>query len=58
MSELRSQMHIGVHLKYPVLLSNIIETVRVSKNTLSLNFVTIRPVGAEFHVDGRTDGRA
>jgi len=30
---------------------------RFSKNTKMLNFMKIRPIGAEFLADGRTDGQ-
>jgi hypothetical protein len=38
--------------KVPVCLSDFIDSV--SKNLQVSNFMQIRPVGAEFHVDGRT----
>jgi len=54
------KMCIGIHVKYPLFLSEFDETRIAStdfrKNPQIQNFMTIRPVGAElFHVDGRTD---
>jgi hypothetical protein len=53
-------MHIGLHVKYPLLLSDFIKKLDFfdgfSKNTPIPNFMKIRPVGAElFHADGQTD---
>ena len=52
-------MYIGFYVKYPISLSDFNETwilSRVSKNTQMLNFVKIRPVGAElFHANGQAD---
>ena len=56
-------MYIGVHIKYPLLVSDfkqtwILPTFFFSKNTQVLNFMKIRPVRAELlHVDRREDGR-
>jgi hypothetical protein len=52
-------MYIGLHIRYPLFLSDFNETEfphRFPKNTQISNFIKIRPVGAElFHADGRTD---
>jgi hypothetical protein len=53
-------MYIGLHVKYPLLLSdfneNWIISTDFSKNTQISNFTKIRPAGAElFDADGRTD---
>ena len=55
------KIHIGLHVKYPLFLSDFNETWtffgRISKNTQLPNFMKIRLQGAEmFHVDRRTDG--
>ena len=53
-------MCIGLHVKYPVFLSDLNETwifsKVFSKNTQISNFMKIRPVGAElFHADVQKD---
>ena len=53
-------MYIGLHVKYPLFLSDFNETRVFStdyrKNTQIPNFVKIRPVGAKLpHAGGRTD---
>ena len=53
-------MYIGVHVKYPLFLSDIDETWIFStdfrKNPQISIFMKIRPARAElFHADGRTD---
>jgi hypothetical protein len=53
-------MYIGLHVKYPLFLSDFNEIRnflnRVSKNTQISYLIKIRPVGAEsFHVGRRTD---
>ena len=49
------KMSSGLHVKYPLVLSDFNENYSFSKNTQTLNFIKIRPVGAElFHADGRT----
>jgi hypothetical protein len=49
-------MYVGLHVKYPLVLSDIIDIF--SKNIQISDFMKIHPVGAEFfHADGRTDGR-
>ena len=55
-------MYIGLHVKYPLFLSNFNEiwifVADFKKNTQVSNFGKIRPLGAElFHVDGRTNGQ-
>jgi len=62
MSEIRSEMYIGLHVKYPLFLSEFNETLKfldkVRKNPQTYNFMKIRSVAAElFHADRRTDGR-
>ena len=57
-SEIWSEMYIGLHMKYPLLLSDFNEIFLdiFSKNTRISNFMKIRPVGAElFHADGQTN---
>ena len=54
-------MFIGLHVKYPLLLSDVNETGiffhRYSRNLRILNFIKKnRPVGAKLlHADGQTD---
>jgi hypothetical protein len=53
-------MNLGLHLMYPLFLSNINAPVifleRFSKDTPMSNFMKIRQVGAElFHADRSTD---
>ena len=53
------EMYIGLHVKYPLFLSDFNETVIFStffsKNTQISNFMNIRPVRAEpFHADWQT----
>jgi hypothetical protein len=54
-------MYTGLHIKYPLFLSDFHETgifvdSFFSKNNEIPNFVKIRPVGAElFHADRQTD---
>ena len=60
-SEIWSKMYIGLHVKYPLFLSDFNETwifwTDFQNSTSVLNFMKIHPVGAElFHADGRTDG--
>jgi len=55
-----SQMHVGLHGKYLLLLSDFNENwilpTDFSKNTQTSNFMIIRPVWAElFHVIGQTN---
>jgi hypothetical protein len=55
-------MHIGLHVKYPLCLSDFNETWifldTFSKSAQISSFMKIRPVGAElFHADGRMDRR-
>ena len=54
-------MHIGLHVKYPSVLSDFNEINfldRFSKNDQISNFIKIRPVGAElFTADGQADRR-
>jgi len=49
-------MYIGLHVKYPLFLSDFNETYisrQFSKNLQISNLMKIRPVGAElFHADG------
>ena len=51
-------MYIDLHVKYPLLLSDFNETSIFStvfpKNIQISNFIKIRILGAEFHVDGQT----
>jgi hypothetical protein len=53
-------MHIGLHVKYPLFLSDFNETLDFSayfqKNTQITDFTKIRPVAAKlFHADRLTD---
>jgi hypothetical protein len=49
-------MYIGLHVKYPLFLSDLNSLDSFSKNPQISNFMKIRPVGAElFHADIRTD---
>ena len=53
-------MYIGLHVRYPLFLSGFHETWFLStdlrKTTQILNFMKIRPLGAEvFHADGQMD---
>ena len=61
MSEKRSKMYIGLHIKYPLFLSCFNETNfldRFSKNNQISNFMIIRPAATElFHTESRTDGQ-
>ena len=55
-------MYNGVHVKYPLLLSNLNETLFYSTDFPKMlkytNFMKICPLGAElFHVDGWMDGQ-
>jgi hypothetical protein len=54
-------MSSGLHVKYSLFLSDINETSILStvlKNIQISIFMKIRPVGAEFYADRRTEGRA
>jgi hypothetical protein len=56
-------MYIGLHVKYPLFLSDFNETwillTDFRKNPQISYFMNIRPVGAElFHTDGQTDDEA
>ena len=58
----RLKMYIGLHVKYPLFLSDFNDTWifldKFSKNPQTSNFMKIRPVIAEsFHADERTDGQ-
>ena len=53
-------MYIGLHVKYPLFLSDFNDTWvfldTFSKNLQTSNFMNIRPVVAEmFHAEGRTN---
>ena len=52
-------MYIGLHVKYQLLLSDFngtwISWPKFEKNPQAPNFMKIRPVGAEFYAEGRTD---
>jgi hypothetical protein len=53
-------MYIGIHVKYPLFLSDFNETrtpaTDFQKKNQTSNFMKIHPVGAElFHTDGQTD---
>jgi hypothetical protein len=52
-------MYTGLHVKYPLLLTDFNETLIFStdfRKMLISNFMKIRPIRAElFHVDGQTD---
>jgi hypothetical protein len=55
-------MYIGIHVKYPLFLSDIKENsifpTDFRKNTQIPNFIKSHPVGAElFHADGQTNRR-
>jgi hypothetical protein len=59
-SEILLKMYIGLHVKYPLFLSDCNETWILStdlrKNTQISNLIKIHPVGAElFHADRQTD---
>jgi len=54
-------MYIGLRVKYPLFLSDFLRNLhfhdRFSKIRQISNFMTLRPVGAEFfHADRQTDG--
>jgi hypothetical protein len=53
-----SEMYIGLHVKYPLFLSDFNETwilsTDFSKNPQISHFMKIRPMWAEFHADGQT----
>ena len=56
-------MYLGLHIKYPLFLSDINETWNVldrfSKNTEIKNFMKLHPMGAElFREDERKNGQA
>jgi len=59
LSEIWSKMYIGLHVKYPLFLTDFNETwilMTFSKYTQISNFIKIRPVTTElFRTDGRTD---
>jgi hypothetical protein len=50
-------MCLGLDIKSSLFLSDLMKHMDIfSKNTQISSFVEIRPVGAEFYADGRTDG--
>jgi len=54
------KMYIGPHVQYPLFLSDFNGTLHIlmdfRKNSHILNFMKIRPVGAQmYHADGRTN---
>jgi hypothetical protein len=50
------ELYVGLHVKYPLFLSDFNKTWNFSKNPQLSDFMETRPVGAElFHADGRTD---
>jgi hypothetical protein len=55
------KMYICLRIKYPLFMSDFKESLTFlngfSKNTEISNFIKVRPVGAEFHADRRTDGQ-
>jgi len=55
------KMHIGLHVKYPLFLSDFNETPIIAKyfrrNHEYQIFIKIRPVGAQLFHAGRTDGQ-
>ena len=57
--ELSEIWYICLYVKYSLYLSNFKETLnyaeRFSKNPQISNFIKIRPVGVEIHMDERTD---
>jgi hypothetical protein len=60
MSEISTKTCIGLHVKYPLFLSDFIDRFtflyRCSKNTQILNFMKIHPMGAELLLaNGWTD---
>jgi len=62
MSEILSQMYTGLHVKYPLFVSDLSQTCIFStdfpKNTNIINFMKMCSVGVElFLADGQTDGR-
>jgi hypothetical protein len=52
-------MFISLHVKYPLFLSDYNETLifatDLRKSPQISNVIKLRPVGAEFHADGRID---
>ena len=49
-------MYIGLHVKYPLLLSVLMKLEFSQKIFKKNQFMKIRPIGAElFHAEGRTD---
>jgi len=53
-------MYSGLHVKYLLFLPDFIQAWIFSTDFRQIlkisKFIQIRPVGAEFHADGRTDG--